>query len=141
MVLIWIDKKLGWNATHASGIEGAHTLVGIDAIVHLAMDAEDWSIPLIYKLVRTVLVSLLGVGTLILVPVSIIILPVREPSLLGICVHALQVESTIVSEECLETLVVMTGKIIYRETTKAGTYTAQTILIYLWKIVGCIVDG
>ena len=90
---------------------------------------------------RTVLVSLLGVGTLILVPVSIIILPVREPSFLGICVHALQIESSIVSEECLETLVVMTCKIIYRETTKAGTYTAQTILIYVWKIVGCIVDG
>ena len=39
--------------------------------------------------------------------------PVREPSLLCIGVHALQVESTIVREECLETLVVMTGEIVY----------------------------
>ena len=46
-------------------------------------------------------------------PVSILVFPVREPSLLGIGIHTLQVESTIVREECLETLVVMTGEIVY----------------------------
>jgi len=77
------------------------------------MDAKNRCIPLVYKLMRTVLVSLLGVGTLILVPVSILILPVAEPSLLGIGVHALQIESSVVGEERLETLVVVTGEIIY----------------------------
>ena len=113
VVLIRIDEEFGWNTAHAGCIEGTHALVGVDAVVLLAMDAEDRSIPLIYKLMRTVLVSLLGVGTLILVPVSIFILPVAEPSLLGIGVHALQIESTVVGEECLETLVVVTGEIIY----------------------------
>ena len=113
MVLIRIDEKLGWDATHAGCIEGAHALVGIDTVILFAVDAEDWSIPLVYKLMRTVLVSLLGVGTLVLVPVSILVFPVREPSLLCIGVHALQVESTIMREECLETLVVMTGEIVY----------------------------
>ena len=110
MVLIRIDEELGWDATHAGCIEGAHALIGIDAVILLAVDAEDWSIPLVNELVRTVLVSLLGVGTLVLVPVSIVILPVREPSFLGIGIHAFQVESTIVGEERLETLVVMTGE-------------------------------
>ena len=113
MVLIRIDEELGWDATHAGCIEGAHALVGIDTVILFAVDAEDRSIPLVYKLMRTVLVSLLGVGTLVLVPVSILVFPVREPSLLCIGVHALQVESTIVREECLETLVVMTGEIVY----------------------------
>ena len=113
MVLIRIDEELGWDATHAGCIEGAHALVGIDTVILFAVDAEDWSIPLVYKLVRTVLVSLLGVGSLVLVPVSILVFPVREPSLLGIGIHALQIESTIVRKECLETLVVMTGKIVY----------------------------
>ena len=112
VVLIRIDEELGWDATHAGCIEGAHALVGVDAVILLAMDAENRSIPLVYKLMRTVLVSLLGVGTFILVPVSIVILPVREPSLLGIGVHALQIESSVVGEECLETLVVMTCKIL-----------------------------
>jgi hypothetical protein len=80
VVLIRIDEELGWNATHAGCIEGAHALVGIDTVILFAVDAEDWSIPLVYKLMRTVLVSLLCVGTLVLVPVSILVFPVREPS-------------------------------------------------------------
>jgi hypothetical protein len=141
VVLIRIDEELGWDATHAGCIEGAHALVGIDTVILFAVDAEDWSIPLVYKLMRTVLVGLLGVGTLVLVPVSILVFPVREPSLLCIGVHALQVESTIVREECLETLVVMTGEIVYRETTETGTDTAQTILVYVRKIVGSIINS
>ena len=113
MVLIRIDEELGWDAAHAGCIEGAHALIGIDAVNLFAVDAEDWSIPLVNELVRTVLVSLLGVGTLVLVTVSIDILPVREPSFLGIGIHALQDESPIVGEERLETLVVMTGEIVY----------------------------
>ena len=50
VVLIREDEELGWDATHTSGIEGTHTLIGIDAIVFLAVDAEDRGIPLIYKL-------------------------------------------------------------------------------------------
>ena len=113
VVLVWEDEEFGRDATQASCIEGSHALVGIDAVVFLAMDAEDRSVPLVNKLVRTVLVSLLGIGGLVLVPICVIILPVGEPSLLGVGVHALQVEGTIVREECLEALVVMTGKVIY----------------------------
>ncbi|CUQ64195.1 Uncharacterised protein [Segatella copri] len=44
-------------------------------------------------------------------------------------------------EECLETLVVMTGEIVYRETTETGTDTTQTILVYVRKIVGSIINS
>ena len=37
--------------------------------------------------------------------------------------------------------IVMTSEIVYRETTEAGTYTAQTILVYVRQILGSIVDG
>ena len=95
MILVWEDEQLGRNATHTCRIEGSHALVCIDAIVFFAMDAEDRSVPLVYKLVRAVLVCLLGVGSLVFVPVSIIVLPVGEPNLLGICIHAFEVESSI----------------------------------------------
>ena len=62
---------------------------------------------------RAILVSLLSIGSLVFIPISIIVLPVREPYLFGIGIHALQIESTIVSKECLETLVVMTSQIVY----------------------------
>ena len=44
VVLIRIDEELGWDATHAGCIEGAHALVGIDTVILFAVDAEDWSI-------------------------------------------------------------------------------------------------
>ena len=92
MILVWEDEQLGRNATHASRIEGSHALVCIDAIVFLAMDAEDRSVPLVYKLVRAVLVCLLGVDSSVFVPVSIIVLPVGEPNLLSVSTHAFEVE-------------------------------------------------
>ena len=73
MVLVREDEELGRDATHAGGIEGTHALVGVDAIVLLAVDAEDRGVPLVDELVGAVLVSLLGVGSLVLVPVSVII--------------------------------------------------------------------
>ena len=141
MILIREDEQLGRNATQTCRIKGSHALVCIDAIVFFAMDAEDRSVPLVYKLVRAVLVCLLGVGCLVFVPISIIVLPVGEPNLLGICIHAFEVESSIVGKESLEALVVMTSQIIYRETSEAGTYAAQTVFVYI-RQVGCgIVDG
>ena len=43
VVLIRIDEEFGWNTTHAGCIEGTHTLVGIDAVILFAVDAENWS--------------------------------------------------------------------------------------------------
>ena len=77
MILVWEDEQLGRNATQTSSIEGSHALVCIDAIVFLAMNTEDRSVPLVYKLVRAVLVCLLGVDSPVFVPVSIIVLPAR----------------------------------------------------------------
>ena len=141
MILVWEDEQLGRNATQTSRIEGSHALVCIDAIVFLAMDAEDRSVPLVYKLVRAVLVCLLGVDSPVFVPVSIIVLPAGEPNLLSVSIHAFEVESSIVSKESLEALVVMTGQIIYRETSEAGAYATQGVFVYI-RQVGCsIVDG
>ena len=53
VVLVWEDEEFGRDATQASCIEGSHALVGIDTVILFAVDAEDWSIPLVYKLMRT----------------------------------------------------------------------------------------
>ena len=96
MVLVGIDEKFGGDALHAGGIEGSHTLVVVDAVVHLAMDAEDGGVPFIHKAVGRLGVGLAGVGSLVFVPEGIVVFPVAEPSLLGVGVHRLKVEGTVV---------------------------------------------
>ena len=49
VVLVGEDEQLGLDATHTGGIEGTHALSGIDAVVLLAVDAENGSIPLVDK--------------------------------------------------------------------------------------------
>ena len=52
VILVGKDKKFGWNATKTCCVKCPETLVGIDAVVLLAVDAEDGSVPLVYKLMR-----------------------------------------------------------------------------------------
>ena len=89
VVLIWEDKELSRYATHARGVECSKALVCVDAIVLLTMYAEDRRVPLIHKAVRTVLVCALRGFRRVLVPISVVILPVAEPSLLRVLVNLL----------------------------------------------------
>ena len=141
MVFIREDEELGGYAAHACCVESAESLVGIDAVVHLAVDAEYWSVPLVYKLVRRVLVGAACTVGHVFVPVSVFILPVGEPSLLGVGVHRLKVEGTVVGNESLEALVVVAGKIVNRESAEACAYTSQTVLVYVRQVVGSVVDS
>ena len=118
-------------------IESTETLIGIDAVVLLTVDAEDRSVPFVNKAVWGVLVSLLCTCRSILVPIGIIVFPVREPCLFGVGVHRLKVESTVVGDECLETLVVVRGKVINGETTETCTYASETVLVYVRVLFQC----
>ena len=105
------------------------------------MDAENRRIPIGNSLMRTVLICTLGSLRGVFIPISIVILPVGEPRLLRVGVHRLEVESTVMSDEALEALVVVSGKIIDGEAAKAGTYRTQLILVDIRQVVGGIVDG
>ena len=105
------------------------------------MNAEDRGVPLIHKLMRRVVVGACGIGCLILIPESIVIFPVREEYLLCIRVHRLQVEGTIVRDESLEALVVMTRQIVNAESSEAGTYGTQFVFIHVWQILCGIIDS
>ena len=121
MVFIGEEQHLGWNATQTCCVKCTHTLVGIDAIVFLAVNNQDGSVPLINKLVRTIGIGLLCRFCGISIPIGIVILPVGEPNLFCVGVHAFEVECAVVGNECFEPFVVMPGEIINRETTKAGS--------------------
>ena len=141
MVLIGEDEELGGYATHACGVECSEALVGVYAVVFLAVYAEDGRVPLVDEAVRRVLICALGVVCLVAVPVGILILPVREPSLLCVGVHRLKVEGTVVGDERLEALVVMAGEIVDREASEACAHTSQLVLVNERQVVGGIVDG
>ena len=78
---------------------------------------------------RTVLIGSLGVGREVFVPVGILIFPVGEPCLLGVGVHRFEVERTVVGDERLETLVVMTGQIVDREAAERGTHGPESVFV------------
>ncbi|CCX70058.1 unknown [Prevotella sp. CAG:255] len=44
------------------------------------------------------------------------------------------------SDKTLETLVVMSGKIIYAEASEACTNSTETILVYEREILACIIN-
>ena len=96
VVLIGEDEQFGRNATQTCGIEGTHTLVINNAEVFLAVDAEDGGIPLIYKQVGRVLISLVGTSGTVFLPISIVVLLIAEEYFFGVGVHGFEVESTIV---------------------------------------------
>ena len=141
VVLIGEDEQLGLYAFHSGGIEGTHALGGIDAVVFLSMDAEDGGVPVVNEPVRRVGISLTGICRLVLVPISIVILPVAEPVFFSLGVHRLQVECSIVSNEALEPFVVMAGKIIHAETTETGTYCTEPVFVDVGQVGASIVDG
>ena len=141
VVLVGEDKQLGLDALHACGIESTHTLGGIDAVVFLAMDAEDGGVPFIYKAMGGVLVGLTGVGCLVFVPVGIVVFPVAEPVLLGLGVHGLEVEGTVVGDEALEALVVMASEEIDGEAAEGSTYGSHAVFIDKGQIVSRKVGG
>ena len=131
VVLVGEDEEFGGDAAQACGVEGSHALVGIDAIVQFAVYAEDGGVPLVDEAMRGVLVGLAGVGRLVFVPISIVVLPVGEPHLLGVGIHRLEVEGSVVGDEALEALLVMSGKIVDAESTERGTNGTEAVAVYI----------
>ena len=52
VVLVREDEQFCLDAFHTGGIEGRHTLRGIDAVVLFTMDAEDGGVPFVDKQMR-----------------------------------------------------------------------------------------
>ena len=129
MILVGEEQQLGGNTLEAGSIESAKALIGVDAVVFLAMDAKDRCVPLVDKLVWTGIIGATGIGRTVGIPVSIFLLPVGEPCFFGVRIHRLQVEGTVVCDEAFETSVVMTGKIINGEATETGTYCSHAVTV------------
>ena len=87
MVLVREYQQLGRYAFHACRIEGSEALVGVYAIVKLSVDAQYRCVPFVNETVGRVVVCSLGALCLVLVPECVVILPVREPHLLCVCIH------------------------------------------------------
>ena len=87
------------------------------------------------------MVVFFGVGHLRTMPVGLVIFPVGEPVLLCLQIHRSKVECSIVGDESLEAFVVMPCEVVDRETSEAGTYGTQLVLIDIGQILGSIVDG
>ena len=76
----------------------------------------------------------------VLVPVRATQIPVGEPEFFGFEILLFHVEESVVCDEGLETLVVVSGQPVYRISSEAGTYTAQAVFIYV-RFLGDVVDG
>ena len=87
VVFVGEDEQLGFDATQTGGVEGSHALVGVDAVVLLAVDAEDGGVPLVDEAMRRVVICPLGILRLVLVPIGIIVFPVGEPHLFRVSIH------------------------------------------------------
>lgn len=131
VVLVGIDKQLGGYATQFGCIESTHTLRCKYAVVFLAMYAEDGGIPLVDKAVGRV-----GKGALCrsicFIPRCAAHIPIGKPHLLGLHILLLDVEDTGMGYKGIETVVVMTGQPIYRETAVAGAYGTHLAYIGLF---------
>ena len=101
------------------------------------MDAEDGGVPLVDEVVGRVLESALD-GGIVLQPWCAAEVPVGEPSLLCLCVLCLKVVNAVVSDESLETFVVIAGESIDAESTKTGSHTAQTLLVNVGQVAGVV---
>ena len=66
MILVGIDEELCRDATQAGGIESSEALIGVDAIVFLAMDAENGRVPLVYKAMGAVVIGAFGCCSLVM---------------------------------------------------------------------------
>ena len=139
MVLVGEDEQLRFDASHAGGVEGTHALGGVDAVILLAMYAEDGCVPLVNEAMRRVLVGLSGACRLVFVPVSIVVLPVGEPVLLSLGVHCLEVEGAVMRNEALEATFVMTCQIVNREAAKRGSDGTEAVFIDVRKVLRGII--
>ena len=88
------------------------------------MNAENRRIPFVNGKVGRVLIGSGSLSRTVFVPVGIIVFPVRKPCLFGICIHGFKIESAVVCNETLKALIVMTGKIVNRETTEGCPYSS-----------------
>ena len=141
VVLIGIEEEFSLDATHTGSIEGTHALCGIDAVVFLAVDAEDRSVPLVDEEMWGIAVGAVGIGGAVFVPVSIVVLPVGEPVLLSLGVHGFEVEGTVVGDEALEALVVVAGEVVDAESAEGGSDTAEAVAVDIGQGVAGIVNG
>ena len=73
-------------------------------------------------------------------PVSTAHIPVGKPFFFCLQILHFHIEDTVVGNECLEALVVMSGQPIHRKSSEAGTYTTQTITIHK-RLFGHFVDS
>ena len=140
VVLVGEDEQLSINASHFGGVKGCECLVGKNAVVLLAVNAQNRSIPFIHKLVGTVGKCTLG-NFVVFLPVSAAHIPVGEPFLLGLQVLHLHIEDTIVGDKGLEAFVVMTGYPIDAETAERRANATQAILIYVGQVLYSLVDS
>ena len=140
MVFIGEKKELSRNTAEACCREGAFCLGIFNAEVLLTVNAEDGSVPTIYIEVRRSLKHLRTLAIRILIPRCLPHIPVGEPHFFGFNILLLCIEDTIVCNECLETLVVITCQPIYTITAETCTNGSESLCInpgFLAKVVDC----
>ena len=131
---------MGRYATHLGCIKGSHALVGQDTVVLLAMDTEDRGVPFADKEVRRIGKSALC-NLVLLIPIGTAHVPVGEPFLLSLEVLHFHIEDTVVCNEGLEALVMMTSQPINAEATEGGTYATQAIFVGVWLVGYKLING
>ena len=94
------------------------------------MDTKDRRIPFVHELMRGVRECTLS-RSVLLFPVRSTHIPIGEPHLFRFQILHFHIKDTIVGDKRLETFIMMTCQPIYGESTEAGAYTTQAILIYI----------
>ena len=103
------------------------------------MDTKDRRIPFVHELMRRVRESTLS-RSVLLFPVRSTHIPIGEPHLFRFQILHFHIKDTIVGDKRLETFIMMTCQPIYGESTEAGAYTTQAILIYI-RFLGYLVNS
>ena len=129
VVLVGEDEQFGRDAAQFGSVEGSHGLVGQDAVVPFAVDAEDGRVPLVHKLVGRVGEGALG-RLVVLVPVSAAHVPVGKPFLFRLQVLHLHVEDAVVGDEGLEAAFVVACHPVDGEAAEAGAHASQVVTVY-----------
>ena len=126
--LVFERNQTRRNTHQLCGGEGLKTLGVGYAIVLLAGENQNGGVPILHEFVWRVGIGTLrgGVG---FVPISTFVVVVDEPQLLGVAVHALEIEDSAVSNQCFETFLVVARQEEGRVAAVACTHATQTLLI------------
>ena len=129
MILIWEEYHFGLHSIHLSCIEGCHSLLYRNSVIHLTVGDKDRSIPSLYELMRGV--GVVPNGNRIVVPRRSAVIPFREPHLLCHHIHLLLIEYAGVGDKCREGVVVDACKIIDGITAVTCAHSANLANIRL----------